>query len=115
MPLSLVSNAAKTVMVPMRRKVVLVKESGVSEGMNKNAYYKEYDAAKTDVALHLKYFNAAATIQKFARRKLVYLAAKRLRLQKTKAKILKQFFFVCAPKFKRWKDGVKFRAVSKAK
>ena len=43
----------------------------------------------------------------------VYLEAKRLRRQAKKAKILRRFFFVFAPRFKKWRDGIKHQAASK--
>ena len=69
---SMVASAAKNVMVPMRRKVVMVREdASAAADMNKNAYYREYDANKADVETIKLLYKSAAIVQKFARRKLV--------------------------------------------
>jgi len=109
-PVEVVARTAKQALVPMRRKVVLVKEENT---LNKHAYYQEYDAVKNDVEAFKKFFRCAATIQKFARRKLVYKELARLKLQAKKNKVLRKFFFIFAPRFKIWKDEVKFKAASK--
>ena len=68
----MVASAAKNVMVPMRRKVVMVREdASAAADMNKNAYYREYDANKADVETIKLLYKSAAIVQKFARRKLV--------------------------------------------
>lgn len=72
MSASVVAIAAKNVLVPMRRKVVMVRQDASAEkNLNKNAYYREYDANKADVGLIKLHYRSAAIIQKFARRKLV--------------------------------------------
>ena len=72
MSASLVASAAKNVLVPMRRKVVMVRDDpSAATTLNKNAYYREYDANKADVGLIKLHYKSAATIQKCARRKLV--------------------------------------------
>lgn len=111
-PLEMVRRTAKGAMVPMRRKVVLVKEDNP---LNKNVYYKEYEAQKADVALYQLHFRSAATIQKYARRKLVYNELARLKLQAKKARVLKKFFAIFAPRFKAWRDGIKAHAASKVR
>eukprot|EP01036_Dinobryon_divergens_P032604 gene32604-42224_t len=47
---SLVASAAKNVLVPMHRNVVMVRDDpSAATNLNKNAYYREYDANKADV------------------------------------------------------------------
>ena len=66
---SLVASAAKNVLVPMHRNVVMVRDDpSAATNLNKNAYYREYDANKADVGLIKLHYKSAATIPEEAGR-----------------------------------------------
>lgn len=99
--------AKKKNALPLRRVIELVKEEAEgdeevvdSDGkihkskntLTKHEYYLEYKQNKEDIKLMSIDYRAATTIVKFARRKLAYMEAKRLRLLKSKKKVLRRFY-----------------------
>lgn len=87
-----VQKIAKQAAVPLARNVVMVKEDSENKNtLTKHQYYLDFHQQKDEIAAMSVDYNNATIINKFARRKLAYLALKRFKREKRHRIILTRF------------------------
>jgi ankyrin repeat protein len=131
--LEAVQSAASNAAVPLRRNVVMVREQDLAsdeineggdipvettgipskEALTKHQYYREFHEQKKEIALMSVDFRAATIINKFARRKLAYLEAKRTAKQNRRVVALTRFVRSHLKGFMRYRYEMKQRTIVK--
>ena len=98
--------------LPLQRAVVLVGEEGENT-LTRHTYKEEYAAFKGEVEDLAALHNGATQINKYARRKVAYMEAKRLRLENAKKKVISKFIKRHLTGFMKWKRDTRDLAFSK--
>jgi hypothetical protein len=107
---STVLEVAKGVEVPRVAAVVAIREA---DPITKHAYLKEKKLLDADVQDMTKDYRNATIINKYARRKLAYLALIRNRLELKRNKIIARFLRKYMPNVQRWKKLMRHTATAR--
>lgn len=112
MSLDQVNKITQQAELPLRRNVVMVKDSDKSS-LTKHAYYLEYNQQQAEIADMSHDYHYATIITKYARRKLAIMELKRLKLEKKHRKMMTRFIKQHLPGFMRYRRAKQFLQVSR--
>lgn len=99
-----VKKIAEKAELPVQRAITLVKEG---TALTKHAYYLEYQEQQAEIKDMNKDYRNATTIVKWARRKLAYMALRRLRAQRKRNRTILRFLKRHLPGFMRYRNELK--------
>lgn len=108
--LSTVQALAQQAELPLQRAIVMVTEGSA---LTKHEYYLEYAEQKADIAIMNKEYRHANVILKWARRKLAYMALRKLREQTKRNRVILRFLKRHLPGFMLYRHAMKTRLATK--
>ena len=106
------SKANDGAQLPLQKAVVLVGAEGENT-LTRHTYKEEYASFKGEIEELAAVHDGATQINKYARRKLAYMEAKRIRLENTKKKVIAKFIKRHIRGFMKWKKCTRDLAFSR--